>query len=350
MTDEDQDEAGAQVEYTTIVVGKRPLVIYDWTHRRGQDRFLDGIDPDFFRYVAAAHEAQLGGDHDAQAAVALRLAYAHALETLFALIGAAIQAPHCPAGWVLNYRTGDLRTLVKTISHSPIGEIREPVISTWLPEHADWYCVTNTLIPRLPDLDETDALRAASARLWAGLARDLNDDDLHDEYNSLKHGFRVRSGEWFIKMGIEDVRGVAPPPEKMRLMGSSQYGSDFLRSVKLAEGQAEQRVVEDQRVNWNPAVLAKRIPLIADSIHNVLNALRAFRGRRRDGLEFHLFTGVDVAEALHDPSLAGMSKLRTRPNIPVETLPPFTRAEILALYMQMRSADTDSSGEAEAPT
>jgi hypothetical protein len=63
-------------------------------------------------------------DRDSQhAALALRAAYSQALETLFALIFAAVQARWCIPAWVNAYKNEELRNLVKKVQEE------QPIIS-----------------------------------------------------------------------------------------------------------------------------------------------------------------------------------------------------------------------------
>ena len=61
------------------------------------------------------------------------------------------------------------------------------------------------------------------------------------EYNSIKHGLRVNPGGSYIAVGAEQTPGVPAPPEAMRSMGGSPYGSTFFEIEHRAEEQAIQR-------------------------------------------------------------------------------------------------------------
>lgn len=73
-----------------------------WDHDLSQrnDSFLRSLDGQYFRYQVEIHAPQLNGENAQRAAVALRAAYHHSLETLFSLLGALTQAPSCVAGWL----------------------------------------------------------------------------------------------------------------------------------------------------------------------------------------------------------------------------------------------------------
>lgn len=327
QADKDQGRGG-----TPIIVNDTPMYIWDVGGTMSREMFLNSIDPTYFRYIACSHEAHLESDDSLNAAVALRIAYSHSIESLFALIGAAVQAPHCPEGWLLRYQNPDLKELLKKI-----GE------RTGFSNHlgltdAGWHEVANILLPSISAGDGGDELRHASARLWESLAGDILDDNFADEYNSLKHGFRVRSGDWFLRIGREDVPGTAPPPERMRTMASSQFGSNFLRAVRLKKYQWR---LEEQRVNWDPSVLAKRIILVADSIQNVLTYLKCVNDNSIKVIDVCIFDQSAVTEALHSQNHSSSVRFSVRRPIDPDAVPSLTKEEILADYVRAPELPSD---------
>lgn len=79
-------------------------------------RFLAGIDCEYFWYVAQLHFEKLDGDDRQRAALALRTVYHHGLETLFSFLGALSQAPECVPAWLPKCSTSELRELVRGFS------------------------------------------------------------------------------------------------------------------------------------------------------------------------------------------------------------------------------------------
>ncbi|MDQ3820286.1 MAG: hypothetical protein M3362_21750, partial [Acidobacteriota bacterium] len=84
-------------------------------HQRNLD-FINSIDPRYFEHIANLHGESLEGDEKQYAAAALRIAYSHGLESLFALLCACVQAPDCIVGWLLNYQNKELYEVVRKIS------------------------------------------------------------------------------------------------------------------------------------------------------------------------------------------------------------------------------------------
>ena len=310
---------------TPVVIDEQPMVFWDRDDARTQVEFLRSIDPTYFVYLAAIHEAQLEGENDLSAAVALRVTYSHVLESLFAFIGAAVQSPHCPAGWLLKYKFTDLKGFVEKISD------RKPLHNKLNLDRPGWREVASALLPWGTTDDDGEERRDASAKLWKSLARDMLDESFNGEYNSLKHGCRIRSGEWFLNIGAESTPGTPPPPDRMRQLGASRYGSTFLRALPL---QKHYWGLEEQRVNWNPVTFARRIPLITDSLYNVLTFLKVQNGVSTEELELAFFDQAAVSEALSDSNPSGVTRFAVRHRIDPRTLPSLSKEGILDLYSE----------------
>jgi hypothetical protein len=66
-----------------------------------------------------------------RAAMAIRTAYHHGLESFFALLFATLQAPFCVAGWMQVYSPAGLRDIVRSADPGlwGVGERREQVLA-----------------------------------------------------------------------------------------------------------------------------------------------------------------------------------------------------------------------------
>ena len=71
------------MQNSIFVVNKEPYCIWEIDVGERNREFLSGIDPEYFSYLAEIH---LNADDEKRAAIALRAAFHHALETLFSLI------------------------------------------------------------------------------------------------------------------------------------------------------------------------------------------------------------------------------------------------------------------------
>ena len=78
--------------------------------------FLATLDADYFAYLAEVHLRELDGENRQRAAVSLRTAYHHGVETLFSLLGAMAQAPDAVPAWLPKCLTPNLREVVQHLS------------------------------------------------------------------------------------------------------------------------------------------------------------------------------------------------------------------------------------------
>src|SRR5689334_15702085 len=94
------------LEWRSFVVDDRPACMWGVDLPKQNDDFLLGLDAAHFTRSIESHLPLLETNQKHSAALAIRTVYAHALETMFALLCAAVQAPHCPLGWILRYKPG----------------------------------------------------------------------------------------------------------------------------------------------------------------------------------------------------------------------------------------------------
>lgn len=103
------------LEWSCFVVDTKPFCMWGTDLPRQNQEFLAGIQPEFFEHVARSQAEHLRGEDRQHAALLTRLIYSQSLETMFALMAAAIQAPHCPLGWLLRYQTVDVVNVVRKL-------------------------------------------------------------------------------------------------------------------------------------------------------------------------------------------------------------------------------------------
>ena len=166
--------------------------------------FLDGIDAEYFDYVIKAH---LDAKDEKRSSIALRTTLHHAIETFFSLLGAYIQAPDCAYAWLAKCSNKELRDLVGKIGRSDNSVFTKLNIGK-----VSWEDVAKSIFSRyMPGTTRNENTRKLFSLLWQRLAHEYRDQNHVDEYNSLKHGFRVRSGGFALAGGIEHEYGVSPP-------------------------------------------------------------------------------------------------------------------------------------------
>lgn len=262
-----------------------PTAFCCWEHDLPERnrRFLREIDTGYFHYIASQYGGQLDGDDRQRAAVALRSAYHHGLETLFSLLGALTQAPGCVPAWLAKCSTSDLRAVVRSLmvgSHITTQVGRQQITVGDLSEIVHQFCWTDEV--------PVGATHQRFARLWSRLADEYLDGRSSAEYNSIKHGFRVAAGGFTIRIGREESFGVHPPESAMQTLGGSPFGTSFFVAQPIVpEGTAAQHFrIRHSALNWSPEAMIQRLHLIAMSITNVVGCLRSLNGAAPETIQF----------------------------------------------------------------
>ncbi len=247
-------------------------------------RFLASVETEYFSYLALAHGASLDGADEQKAAVALRAAYHHGLETLFTLLGALVQAPDAVPAWAIKCQTAQLRDVTTALLHGQS-------ILTQLGRQSITFDAVSELVHRgcWEDTPGIQSTTSRFSRLWSRLAGELLDESNIAEYNSIKHGFRLSAGGTIIRIGAESEYGVMAAPEAMRTIGSSPHGSRFFRSEPIvgAENAKHNFRIRRASLNWRAEAMVQRLHLIAYSINNVVACLRCLHGEALDTVPFH---------------------------------------------------------------
>ena len=255
---------------------------YDLVERN--QRFLTTLDAGYFHYVANSHLGEIEGENRQRAAVALRAAYHHGLETLFSLLGALTQAPGAVPAWLPKCTTPALRRVVQAL------EIGAPLLTQHGSQRlrlADLATIVHEYC--WPDDDPADTTGQRFGLLWERFATDFLNDHHIAEYNSLKHGFRVAAGGFTLRIGEETEYGVLAPEENMRTIGGSPFGSNYYESRPVtADGAAKYHFrIRHSALNWRAEAMFQRLQLVAWSINNVIGALRCLNGATPGTIAFH---------------------------------------------------------------
>ena len=265
---------------SVFVVNKEPYCIWEVDVGERNRGFLNGIDPGYFSYLV---EINLNSDDEKRAAIALRAAFHHALETLFSLIGAYVQAPDCAYAWIAKCSNNQLRKFVDNVSKGGsalftkfnIDNVTLDEISRCV--FASYYPVT----------EKNKRSVSLFSELWCRLAYEFLNDAHVDEYNSIKHGFRVRSGGFSLAFGLENEYGVSPPPDEMKWMGRSEHGTTIIKLEAISSSKGERSYRSKQHsLNWSVEKTALLLQLVAMSINNVTSALRILNGAEDGNCKF----------------------------------------------------------------
>lgn len=258
-----------------FAVRERPYCLWGYDLHRENEAFLRSFDPAYFGYLAQLYLDHLEGENTSKAAIGLRAAYHHGLEALFSLLGALAQAPRAVPAWIPKCGNSDLRALVEDISAgttllTPLGRQR-----------VTWVALSHTVFANVwRDENPEWATAERFARCWSRFARDYVDQLHTDEYNSIKHGFRISSGGAVLRIGLEPSYGVSPPESEMRTIGASPHGTNFsaLAPIPAEDRKSPHIKYHRQRLNWRAEAMIQALQLISWSLSNIVGCLRIANG------------------------------------------------------------------------
>lgn len=279
------------MEVVKFVVNETPYACWDWELQKKNLEFLAGIDASYFKYVSEINIANIENEDKHKAAIALRLAFSHGLETLFALLCSAVQAPQCSIGWLLSYKNSELISLVRKISKC------EPCYTRFKISPITWNELAKYIHGNLEyDQEKREWIQRGFGNIWTELAYEFTDAKFTLEYNGIKHGLRARPGGFHLAVGFEETPGIPAPPEKMQSLGGSTFGSTyFVKEHTIPTDKLNFRPRRHSR-NWSPQNLANGLFLISMSIQNITSWLRMVNGAPPNKCRFEHPTSEDVFE------------------------------------------------------
>jgi len=323
------------LRYNFFLVDERPFCVWDIDLKKRSIEFIESLDPSYFEYVANTNLQNIGDGDDAlskksqHAALALRTAYSQALETLFALICASIQAPRCVPAWINLYRNNELRNIVDKIHNY------KPLLSQIKFDVLEWSVVSNIIFQSLviEDKEKEDSIKTGFARLWSRFASEFLDESFTREYNSIKHGLRVRPGGFYLALGPQSKPGM--PAEKMTLLGKSDFGAGYLTAEKVND-ENHHLLMRKHHRNWNPEDISWGLHLASMSILNVQSAIRILNGVQPEQVQFYWPTDLSsFLEPWNRSSHLGVTSMNgfevlIRP----EFIEPFSKEKIITDYKE----------------
>ncbi len=268
-------------------VGNTAYCLWDLDVKNRNLEFINNLDEGFFEYHANIHFSNLDSQDKMRAAIALRQLYYHGMEVFFSLICASLQAPDCIYAWMAKYKVVDVQNILKDLNKNQSKFSQKLKISKPLSWDTYALAVFN-------NLGRDDTYRQETAKLfanfWQSLSYDFLDKDASYEYNSIKHGIRIRSGGFTMAVGKEEQSGQKAPPENMKILGGSEFGSSFyvpeiIYGCNLKNASPNFRMTPIN-VNWYADGLAYALFLIAMSLKNIKAFLKIVNGISPESVEF----------------------------------------------------------------
>jgi hypothetical protein len=247
------------------------------------------------------------------------------LETFFAFLFAAIQAPDCVVGWIHKYEIFNLKRLIEKINDGQQINTKIKLSSI------SWENIADVLLLfSLDDKDKEKRIKQRFAVLWQKFADDFLEPFFIQEYNSIKHGFRAKPGGFKVAIGREDAASIPAPAESMQLFGKSEFGSRFF-TVEPQDKKIHNFWLIKHHRAWQLERFYIGLHLISDSLQNILSFLKIKNGIDPSKVEFVWAN----PESLFDepwkkyPSLSEMSMNNVMMS---EYIAPFSDDEILSVY------------------
>jgi hypothetical protein len=320
------------LDNVTFVTDDTPFCVWDWELHGLETQFLAGIDPGYFAYMAQTHKAQLEGEEAQRSALALRMTYSHAQETLMSLLCALVQAPDCVIGWLHKYKNQDLEKVVEKLHH------RHPVLTKLNLPALSWDSLSD-LVHRslsLEDKEKEARIKRGFGTFWSRIASEFLDEGGRQEYNSIKHGLRARSGGFQLKIGLETTPGTACPADQMKSIGGSEFGTTYYipESIDGVE-KCNIKIISSSR-NWHPEQLAARIWLMSLSMGNILSFFNILNGSSPDTQQFSW--DLEMFDTCWAYSM-GATALSYNSVLESKHICPLTKQEILNRYQGNNESD-----------
>ncbi len=299
-----------------FVVDEKPYCLWDIDIPARNRELLQKIDPEYFRHVAdnnfdLLEKLQDKNDPSRQhAATSLRIGYSHALEVLFSLLAATIQAPECVVGWLLKYRPGDIPKIVKKISNN------QPLLSNFDPTPRGWREVAEIVFSPAKGTEQYNLLIEKFSALWKRFANEFLDSDFQDEYNNAKHGFRAKAAGFFLV-----IDGTTH--------ANSEFGMSYFKDEKIDNLNF---IIHHHGNNWHPLNYAYALDLISTSLANIIGFLRLTNGV--DFKELSVVYPDDPAyfDKPWEIEQIGAFKMTQNSQVNIDKVPCLTKEQIKSRY------------------
>jgi hypothetical protein len=270
-----------------FLVDGKPYYLWDFDVTKCNASFINSFQTDYFRYVADTHSSMLDGENSHFAATALRQAYSQGLETLFALIASALQAPDCVLGWMTKYSNNDLESVVTKILEN------QPLQNRWGFKSVTWKVVAEHIFSEFKNHDSYTEQVTGFSKIWEDFAVEYVKVLFKDEYNSLKHGFRVSLGETRIWVGEININeSIEENKNRMYSLKGDGYGALHFKINKIMNTDKVNLNLSRSMVNWNVKSYRDDLYVISASICNIISWLKLRNKLTKQGecLPIHNFS------------------------------------------------------------
>lgn len=285
------------VENVPFCVDRTPYCVWDEDLSEKNKQFIRSLAADQFSYLAETYADHLTMEAKAnQAATALRFTYLHALETIFAVTFAMLQAPLCMFGWLGKYRIEQLHALVRKAGADGEGIANRHFLSA-----CTWPVIAELVLRRVPEevslesgnTIERAVIQSGFANALQNMAGDFQSEDAHDEFNSVKHGFRIGRGGFALGFRRETEPGVEDLSQPLTMLVNSKHGSRSFGLEPIHGSKLHFGVGMTAR-NWDAESQVQRLQVAAAWLGNVKAALQYLLGDDDPKPKFEFLTSKEA--------------------------------------------------------
>lgn len=310
-----------------FVVGEEPHCIWGGDLIVENREYIENLELDYYEYCAEVLLDQLSTENEKKSALALRGLYFQAMETFFAVLFAALQAPHCVAGWLHYYRRRHVLPIIQKIQVGEPFRSRIPLASV------SWENIAKVINGyEMEDEERKPLLIRRYSESWAFFARRYQDEDLYSEYNGIKHGLRIHSGGFELAIGMNAPDGTPAPPEKMLSLGGSPFGTRYGVAENIA-GDKCNFCIKRKSINWSARQMVASLRILSISLYNVISFLKVANGFPPNQVGFKYPSNDEYFDELYVEDV-GASSFEMTCILPEKQMPLKTKKEIYASYDQ----------------
>jgi len=273
------------IQNVIVMVDEEPYCFWSLNPQGENLEYLNSINGRYFEDMGNVLLEEFGKREDKlNISTMMRINYYHALETLFSYLCALVQAPDYVVGWIQMASTPNLKHVVARIdSHD------DSIKRTLNIDAISWEELAKQVLQASDrDSEQVNLNILKFGEFWNRLASEFLQEASRNEYNAMKHGLRLQSGGYSLSFGPETEPGVLPPPEAMKTLTQSDYGSTFFTAEHCPTNVRKNRsyYLRRQSINWDFEGTAAKLMIIASSIHNVVSFLKILNGIPFDKVQF----------------------------------------------------------------
>lgn len=308
-----------------FAVDENAFCVWDLDLEQKNKEFIQDFNTKFFDFLSGMYHNHWENENNEKAkqylSFMIRTSYSHALESLFSLMCATIQAPDCVYGWLNKYRITDLRNLVLKIKN------KQPIYTKLNLENISFISISDLFHPfDIKDKKKNRLMKKKFADLWLRYANDFLDEKISKEYNNIKHGFRAKNGGFEITISSDKKF----TDSKVHSFGGSKYGSTFFSLEKIGESNTNSTVLRNFQ-NWEPLNFMYALQSISWSISNIIAFLKLILKFDKSSVKF---VGPSDLESFNEPfkRVVKVSNASIKEEFKIDQMRILSKDEILSVY------------------